>query len=49
MVCIATEIFESVEGRGACEERNMKSDRMRNKEKHNEIERECERDFFSLS
>ena len=37
MVCIAAELFESVGGRSG-EERNMKSDRMRNKEKHNKSE-----------
>ena len=38
MVCIAAELFESMGDRGG-EERNMKSDRMRNKEKHDETER----------
>lgn len=42
MLCIAAKLFESVGGRGG-QERNMKSDRMRNKEKHNEIERERNR------
>lgn len=49
MVCIAAELFESVGGRSG-EERNMKSDRMRNKEKHNKTESgtECERFVFHL-
>ncbi len=49
MVCIPAELFESVGGRGG-EERNTKSDRMRNKGKRNETERDEQvvREIFVL-
>lgn len=50
MACITEQLFESVGGRGG-EERSdrMRSVRMRNKEKHNEIERESVREIYSPS